>query len=92
MEEWYNRIDFDDEPISDKKKQGYSNEDDQVLKGDDDFDNFDDLLCYPPHLEDDKDAEPGNEEDQFSKDLSSQKGLTLNPDNKNLRTKNGKLS
>ena len=85
-------MDYDDQLISDEEKQGYSNEDDQVPKGDDDFDTFDDLLCSPPHLEDDEDAEPGNEEDQFSKDLSSQKGLTFNPGNTNLRTENEKLS
>ena len=57
-------------------------------KGDD---GFDDLLYSSTHLEDDENAQLGNEEDQFSKDLSSQKSLTLNPDNKNLRTENGKI-
>ena len=84
-------MDFNDEPFSDEEKQCYSNEDDQVPKGDDGFDDFDDLLRSPTHLEDDENAQLGNEEDQFSKDLSSQKGLTLNPDNKNLRTENGKI-
>ena len=79
---------FDDEPISDKEKQGYSNEDDQVPKGDD---GFNDLLHSSTHLENDENAQLGNEEDQFSKGLSSQKSLTLNPDNKNLRTENGKI-
>ena len=51
-------MDFNDEPISDEEKQGYSNEDDQVPKGDDGFDDFDDLLRSPTHLEDDEDAEP----------------------------------
>lgn len=55
-----------------------------MLEGDDDFEDF-------PRLKDDEDVEAKYEDDQFSKDLSSQKGLTLNLDNRNLRSENGNI-
>ena len=80
-------MDLNDDPISNEEKQGYSNDNDQAPKEDNDFE---DLLHFPPCFENDEDAKPINENDQFSKDLLLQKDLTLNPNKKNL-SENGKI-
>lgn len=67
-------MDFNDDPISNEEKQGYSNDNDQAPKKDNDFE---DLLPFPPCFENNEDAKPINENDQFSKDLSLQKDFTL---------------